>query len=255
MSFRTSKLALKSFRRFVVGLVSTGSLVTVALPARAYLPAYTATDSYGQHYPFVNPSSFGFFFDTKVPVAVDGLGFSYFQNWNESSASVYQVKLWSFVNGGNNLLDYTQIASATFTPGSPYTLQQNYWWQNIAPVILPPTAYHVDPGNLKGYVIAAIGNFSDAPGNVQYESGTPTIDTRFDFGGNGFNSIDDPEGLWSIPYYLDDNLGINAFFNPNFSYVPGPLSVLGIASAFGWTRGIRRRIKSAKQGSSRSSSN
>ena len=217
-------------------------------PAHAIFPAVTVPNAAGGFYSGPNPASFGYFVDATTPFFLDGLGFSSQQGWPPPGTSPYTVKLWSFKNGGGSPLDYTQIASVTFTPGTSYHFQDNYFWQSFAPIYLPGTYTDTDPNNLRGYVIAAIGDFSDAPGNVQFEGGTPTVDYRFVLGGNGFNNSNDPgppTGFYPIPIF-DGGLGSNAYFNPNLSYVPGPLPILGAATAFGMARRMKRRVNSAK---------
>lgn len=225
---------------------SVSTIFGLTAPAQAFIPAYTTANSTGGSYTVANPSSFGFFFDTTSNVVIDALGFSYQVAWVPGSPS-YTVKLWSFVNGGAVPGDYTEIASRTFISTTTYTLQDGYRWNGIAPINLPNTGAAVDPGNLKGYVIAAIGDFSGATGTVQFEGGTPIVDPKFDLGGNGFNKINDPNGFYPIPI-VDGGIGINGYFNPNLSYVPGPLPTLGLASAFGMARLLRRRVKAAQSG-------
>ena len=228
----------------VASAMSAAVSIGLESPAQAIFPAITVPNATQSPYPGTNPASFGYFIDATTPFFLDGLGFSSQQGWPTGS-SPYTVTLWSFKNGGYDPLDYTQIASATFTPGTPYHFQDNYFWQSFAPIYLPGTYIDTDPGNLKGYVIAAIGDFSNLPGNVQFEGGTATVSSKFVLGGNGFNDSGDPSGFYPIPI-ADGGVGINGYFNPNLSYVPGPLPILGAASAFGMARRMRRRVNSAK---------
>jgi hypothetical protein len=224
--------------------MTAGALISLESSAHAYNPAVTVPTAAGNYYPGANPSSFGYFFDAKTPVLIDGIGFSSQPGWPGGS-SQYTVTLWSFKNGGGSPLDYTEIVSKTFTPGVSYDFDTNYFWQSLPPIYLPGTYTNTDPNNLKGYVIAAIGNFSNAPGNVEYEGGVATVADRFVLGGNGFNDSSDLSGFYPIPIG-DGGVGIDGYFNPNLSYVPGPLPIFGVASAFGMARRMRRRVNSAK---------
>jgi len=253
ITFRTLKASASTA---VIGFaVVAGSLLSQQSPAQAqviappapsnpinFLPAYTTTGAVGGA-TSANPSSFGFFFEAAQDVQLDGLGFSSQPGWGNTTS--YEVKLWSFDNGGLDPLDYTELATATFTHGTPYTFKDGYFWQSLAPVINLPESVVSDPTSLRGYVITAIGNFSGIGGNVEFEGGTATFDPRSINVGNGFNDTSDTAGFYPIPFY-DGGIGDAGYFNANFSYVPGPLPVLGAAAGFGWTRRLRKRIRSSK---------
>lgn len=249
MNLFSTKLSPVFVWASVAAATSAGTILSLTSPAQAFIPAYTTINSTGGNYTTANPSSFGFFFDTTTNVLIDALGFSYQNTWVSGSPS-YTVTLWSFANGGQAPADFLEVASRTFDSTTTYTLQDGYWWNSITPTVLPRTSSAVDPDNLKGYVIAAIGDFSGSTGTVKYEGGTPIVDPRFDLGGNGFNDSSQPAlptGFYPIPIG-DGNIGINGYFNPNISFVPGPLPILGAASAFGMTRRMRRRVKAARGG-------
>ena len=260
---------LQVFKKSSLSALALGGIVFVGslLPqqAKAYIPAYTTftpADS-GTTAPGVS-SSFGFFFDTATNVSIDALGFAGDTRWGNNTS--YMVKLWSFINGGGNPSDYTPIASATFTEGTPYTLQNNYYWQSIAggPVSLPDTSNAVDPGSQIGYVISAIGDFSGANGYIFPQivspattpAGSVTFDPRIDnsaFNGeiNGFNDQNDTNGFFQVPIYVTSGLGNNGYFNANMSFapvppVPGPLPLFGAAAGFAWSRRLRKRIQATK---------
>ena len=212
------------------------------VPTSSFLPAYTTTGAVGGT-TGTNPSSFGFFFEAASNVQLDGLGFSSQAGWG--NGTTYDVKLWSFVNGGGSPTDYTELASATFTQGNTYSFQDGYFWQPLSPFITLPESVVSDPTNLRGYVISAIGDFSGSMGAVEFEGGTPLFDTKFLNGGNGFNDITDANGFYPIPIY-DGGIGSTGYFNANLSYVPGPLPLLGAAAGFSWTRRLRKRIRTSK---------
>lgn len=226
--------------------VFAGGIFGLAAPVLAFTPAYTTKDRLGTYYTASNYSSFGFFFDTTREIFIDGLGFASQLGWPGGN-SPYTVSLWSFDNGGLLASDYTLRASSVFTPGNPYTIQAGYCWQSITPILFPKTSYSVDPADLKGYVIAAIGNFTNAPGNVQYETATPFIDPNFDFGGNGYGDSATADGFFPIPIQSKQSVGYNGYFNPNLSYyVPGPAPIVGVAGALGMARKLRRKVKASK---------
>ena len=235
----------------IASLLIGGALVGFQDPAQAIIPAYTTIKSLGGHLDQV-PASFGFYFDTDKDVTIDALGFSSQPGWPAGSTP-YTVSLWSFVNSGNTIDDYTLIDSRTFTPGLPsYYFQDGYFWQNI-PLVTLLDSTTGDPSNEKGFVIGAIGDFSDLPGNVEFEGGSATFLPGFVNNDNGYNyGSDNPlasdyDPLWPIPAYPPTiPLGKNAYFNPNLSVVPGPLPVLGAAAGFSWSRRLRKRIRDSK---------
>jgi len=235
----STSISLASF----AGLVLFGSLLHQA-PAQSqtYLPGYTTTGALGGNTLTSVQSSFGFYFDTNADLQLDGLGFSSQAAW--SNGTSYTVKLWSYVKGGANPSDYTEIASKTFTHGTSYTFQDGYFWQALGPISLPDT-FTTDLTDELGYVIGAIGDFSAAPGNVQFETATPMFNPNILNAGNGFTDETDPL-FKEIPFYPVAGVGTEGYFNPNLSLVPGPLPVLGAAAGFGWSRRLRQRIRASK---------
>lgn len=233
----STSISLASF----AGLVLFGSLLHQA-PAQSqtYLPGYTTTGALGGNTLTSVQSSFGFYFDTNADLQLDGLGFSSQAAW--SNGTSYTVKLWSYVKGGANPSDYTEIASKTFTHGTSYTFQDGYFWQALGPISLPDT-FTTDLTDELGYVIGAIGDFSAAPGNVQFETATPLFNPNILYAGDGFNDATDSNGFFEVPIYSN---GVTGYFNPNLSLVPGPLPVLGAAAGFGWSRRLRKRIRASK---------
>jgi hypothetical protein len=224
---------------------SAGMTLGVASPVHAIVPGLTVPAPFGGSWSN-NPSSFGFFFDTTSSLEINALGLGFQNNWSAVTSN-YDVTLWSFVNAGNNPADYTPIATTTFVGGQIYTLQQNYWWKGITPTLLPNTSNVVDPTGQKGYVITAIGDFSGGTTSLKFETGVPTISQFLDLSGNGFNVASSTNGFYPIPIAYDTSVGFNGYFNANLSIVPGPLPVLGVASAFGFSRRMRRRINAVKQ--------
>jgi hypothetical protein len=261
--------ALQVFKKSSLSALALGGIVVVGtlLPqqAKAFIPAYTTS------VPFLGldtnaiSSSFGFFFDTSSNDHIDALGFAGDTNWYDSS---YQVKLWSFTNGGVVPGDYTELASLTFTAGPlgttiPYTLQFNYWWQNIpgGPIFLPNTSDAVDPARKRGYVISAIGDFSGKNGKINSQivdpstdpSSSVTFNSKIDISSflgeiNAFNDENDPDGFFPVPIDLTLGLGDNGYFNANMSFVkvPGPLPLFGAFAGFSISRRLRKRIQATR---------
>jgi hypothetical protein len=242
--------------------------------AKAFIPAYTTSaPDLGSATAAGISSSFGFFFDTASNVSIDALGFAGDTNWYDSS---YQVKLWSFINGGLDPVDYTELASRTFTAGPlgttiPYTLQFNYWWQTIpgGAILLPNTSDAVDPARIKGYVISAIGDFSGLNGKILSQNVVPSINpsssatfnSKIDISSfvgeiNAFSDQDDLYGFFPVPIDVTTGLGDNGYFNANMSFVsdppppqpqvPGPLPLFGAFAGFYMSRRLRKRIQATR---------
>lgn len=237
----------------IAGLLTSAALVAVQNPAQAVVdPAYTTPNPEScppscASYFGTSLSSFGFFFDTVGGKKIDALGFAAQARWSGSSA--YTVSLWSYTNAGNLPADYTLIAYQTFTPGNPYLFQDGFFWQDINPVYLDDST-NADPNGERGFVIGVDGDFSNSPGNVYFEmNDTPSFNAGITNLGGGLNDItNDPDGFWPIPAYNGGGtVGLDAYFNGNFSIapVPAPLPLLGAAACFSFTRRIRKRIRSA----------
>ena len=233
------------------GLLTSAALVAVPNPAQAVFdPAYTTTNPVGGSTTTPGPWSFGFFFDTVGSKKIDALGFSSQQGWS-SGSSAYTVSLWSFTNQGSSPSDYTLLDSRTFTPGNSYDFQNGYFWQSINPVNLDDSTAG-DPNYERGFVIGVDGDFSDpsiTPGNVLFEGGTATfVPGIVPSTGNGYNEFPDSGSFYPIPAYgPDPAVGLDGYFNGNFSIapVPAPLPLLGAAACFSFTRRIRKRIANA----------
>jgi len=260
---------LQVFKKSSLSALALGGIVFVGslLPqqAKAYIPGYTtftpADDNTTS--PGVS-SSFGFFFDTATNVSIDALGFAGDTRWSNNTS--YTVKLWSFINQGASPSDFTEIATATFSEGMPYTLQSNYYWQPLAggPLSLPGTSIVDDPTDQRGYVISAIGDFSGGNGYIFPQivsplttpAGSVTFDPRIDNSAfteiNGFNDQNDTNSYFPIPIYATPGLENNGYFNANLSFapvppaVPGPLPMFGAAAGFAWSRRLRKRIQATK---------
>jgi len=246
--------AKTSFSSIAIGgVLFVGSLLPQQAKAQPpYKPAYTTdpATALGAYTATSVGSSFGFYFDVKGnAVVLDGLGFSQQLAWNNGTS--YDVTLWSYTSGGLVPGSYTQIATKTFTHGSTYFGQNGYWWQSIAPLLLPDT-FTADPTDQLGYAISVVGDFSNATGNVQYETNiTSNFNPSILNAGNGFNDANDASGpppFYPIPAGYDSTLGTQGYFNANMSFAPapGPLPMFGAAAGFAWSRRLRKRIHATK---------
>ena len=232
----TFTLATNSYAAGVIRLRQTDLAGNTTRVPTEIIPAYTTTDTLGTPtssggYTSSNvASSFGFFFDTSSDVLIDALGFSAQSVWLRGSSS-YTVSLWSYSNGGASLSDFgtSPLASAMFTPGNTYTRKEGYYWQAITPISLSDSASD-DADELRGYVIAVIGDFSSATGNVRYESAISAFNSRFIIDGNGYNDATDPANYYPIPIF-DGGINSSGYFNANLSYTPEAVTIDDVAPA------------------------
>ena len=270
---------LSSFFRLagsgVGGFILAGVLSCAAAAAETINPVYKTnfTES-SQNTPAgtVQPTSFGYFFDTNVDnIYLTHLGFPIFEGWADSAenptdfpgADQFDVYVWRINEAYQPSLDpcdgstpYCQVAKATFDQDEAHTYQQKdgYYWKPIEKVNMG-TASAKDP-NVQ-YATAAVGNFSIETGLPTLVGGTGSFDPAFSWTGNGFNSqtaqynpdysadFPVPWNFVSIPAENNDPLTYYAYFSPNLAYtyaVPAPLPLLGAGAAYGWTRRLRRRI-------------
>lgn len=253
-SFHKSSFRATLFSIGVASSALVGSWLALQAPAQAIIPAYTIPSvcsppgmSTGCSGPStVNPSSYGFYFDTAANIQIDALGFyAYDQSvWN--SGRTYTVQLWSYSNGGLVPGDYSPLASTTFTAGTPYTNQDGYFWRSLLSNVNLPDSFNSDPTDQIGYVITAYGDFSGVSGYVPtVATGGSIFHPNVLMAGNGYVATGDSGGFFPIPAE-DGGVGLDGYFVPNLSLVPGPLPVLGAAAGFGWTRRLRKRIRASK---------
>jgi len=232
------------------GIVVFGTLLPQQANAQQFPPAYIRTSSVGGYTPATDPdASVGFFFDVQGTADVYGLGFAAQKPWQTGKS--YTVKLWSYVNSGLAPDDYTEIASAAFTGGNTYTLENDYYWQTLAS---PKTLADSDPSDeANGYFITAIGDFSESTNNkLQFIGGSAIFDSRIVTLGNGFST----SGSYGYPLPTDFDATVDkdGYFNANLSFapippaskVPGPLPLLGAAAGFSWSRRLRMRVHASK---------
>lgn len=191
-------------------------------------------------------SSWGYFFDvTGSQRFVNALGFSAQSTW-PTSGLAYTVSLWSYTTDPlnpdpNTATVYTQLASLNFDPSDPNLLLSgtDYW------LPLPGRIDLIDDSNPNtGYVVGASGKFTSNPGPVGngIETGIVGTDVFFsnliEYSGEGFNRTGFTD--YPIPVFASGQPG---YWNANVSVdVPGPLPLLGAASAFAWSRRLKRKI-------------
>jgi hypothetical protein len=239
----------------LTGLLTGCALVGAPNPAQAYTPAYSNPDPSFAFQPTTptQKGSFGFFFDTNTNVTIDGLGFSN-QPTNWGSGTSYEVWLWSYVNEGAVIGDYTLIDKVTFTEGNTYELQGAYFWQSI-PLVTLTDSTTGDPTNQNGFVIGVVGDFSNNPGNVGAEGtlGAVSFLPGIVNNSSGYNfGVPSPDPFFPVPVYLTSDinpaLDTTTYFNGNLSIapIPGPLPMLGAAAGFAWSRRLRKRIQATK---------
>jgi hypothetical protein len=241
----------------IAGGVAGLSLLGAA-PAQAFNPAsidpiFGVEDALGARFDAgTSAYSVGFFFDV--------VGNGFFANALGVSAQVnvpwiqpYTVSLFSWeydpaqaenpANGGYSI---TTLASKQFIPGDPDlvpTTQSgnvNFYWLGLgSQIALPDTSDAVDPDGLRGYAVATEGFFNEPDGNFIEQDGFVTFSSRAAYLGDGYNA-QDFDFLYPFPVF---EAGVNGYWNGNVSVVPGPLPVMGVAAAFGWSRRLKKKTK------------
>jgi hypothetical protein len=197
--------------------------------------------------------SVGFFFDV--------VGNGFFANALGVSAQAnvpwtqpYTVALFSWEydpaqasNPANGGYTFTSLAARKFNPGDPKLVPtvgpigdvQFYWLGLGSRIDLPDTSDAVDPEGLRGYAVATRGFFNEPDGNFIETDGFVTFNSRADYLGDGFNAAS-ADFLYPFPVF---EAGVNGYWNGNVSVVPGPLPVMGVAAAFGWSRRLKKKTK------------
>lgn len=182
---------------------------------------------------------------------------------NQSNVSIDTPGLWKFnftetsapgETPDNPLLPV--IVDDSFTFGFPVQPDRPYF---IDPLIAIGYDYAVTGGPLFSSVIAPTGinasntfdlifgttNVSITAGNP-YTFGSPQ--SNFSIQGIDLAANLDPANPTAFVTGLTFNSSgtVNVTQTPITSAVPGPLPILGVGAAFGWSRKLRKRIKSSK---------
>jgi hypothetical protein len=251
---RMKATLLKAIARGVAALSLASAAVSSAPTLAQIAPAYSVSESvtgFFQSSPSsLPPTSLGFVFNVdQTGYQTNALGFYNLPQWTSpANTNLYVVKLWSFVDFGDEDTDYTEEASVVFDPANTasYTLEQDWYFQPLT----SPVTLNVSTAET-GYAIAACGNFSTSGNGLPFV-GSP------DSTGYTFNppvsyvlpsvfsvvtSVPCPPPLLqgAPPPYTS-----NGFWNANLSIVPGPAPVMAAAVGYGMARRLRRRIQSTR---------
>lgn len=198
--------------------------------------------------------SVGFFFDVVGKnLVANALGVSAQANVPWTQPYTVQLFSWEYdpAQAGNPDTagyTYTSLASRKFNPGDlnlvPTTgtsiSDVEFYWLGLGSgVALPDTSDAVDPDGLRGYAVTTRGFFNEPDGNFIESDGFVTFSSRADYLGDGFNGSS-ADFLYPFPVF---EAGENGFWNGNVSVVPGPLPVMGVAAAFGWSRRLKKKTK------------
>jgi hypothetical protein len=198
--------------------------------------------------------SVGYFFDvTGSGFSANALGLSAQANvpWTEP----YTVALFSWEydpsqadNPDTAGYTFSSLAARKFNPGDPNLVTTTgpvlgdvefYWLGLGTNVPLQDTSDAVDPDGLRGYAVATRGFFNEPNGNFIETDGFVTFNSRATYLGDGFNAASS-NFLYPFPVF---EAGVNGYWNGNVSVVPGPLPVMGVAAAFGWSRRLKKKTK------------
>lgn len=199
--------------------------------------------------------SFGYAFDVNEDGwFANALGFGFQNDWLSGSDSTsYQVSLWSvlFEDPDAPFPNVDELASATFEPTNA-TLADNlfagiapnqglYYWLEIPKTSLPNTSDNPD----SYYLVGVSGRFAGQGAIKPRVAGVPIfpspVATYIFEGYNDQRDIDFPAPLFEFP---DLNFAGEGFWNANVSLkeIPGPLPLMGVAAAFGWSRRLKKKM-------------
>ena len=247
----------------VVGAGLLGAAPAQALNPASIVPIFGKSEGgadlgggvQGSRFPAGTPAySVGFFFDVVGNgFFANALGLSAQANiaWTQP----YTVSLFSWeydpaqaLNPANGGYSFTSLASKQFNPGDPDLVPTTgpllgdvdfYWLGLGSRIALPDTSDAVDPDGLRGYAVATEGFFNEPDGNFIETDGLVTFSSRASYLGDGYNA-QDFDFLYPFPVF---EAGVNGYWNGNVSVVPGPLPVMGVAAAFGWSRRLKKKTK------------
>lgn len=250
--------ALRNLKRVVMASVASGGLLAAGMqPAEAIIPVVTISGAGSQFTDTTSPSfsglsSYGFAFDVNGTATIDALGLyaPLVPAWTSGS---YTVTVWGYDFGklppSPAPGDFDLLSSVTFNAADlpTYPIVGGYAWIPIAPLTLTGTPGDTDVG----FLIGAAGSFTSSPAGqlgfitTELPGATssflaPIFTEENAFSQNGVDS------MYPVPFIFDTSVGPNGYFNPNLSYVPGPLPILGAGAGLAWSRKLRRRIKGSR---------
>jgi hypothetical protein len=269
-----------SFRAGVLApLVASFGLALVAAPAEAIAPQFVrpilrsvdnpeqVTSGFDENFIY----SFGYAFDVDLDnYFTTALGFGFQDGWlGGVNSTSYTVGLWSvlFENDDDDpILDL--LASAVFDPtnaslssslsdsaigGSNSTTRGLNYWLSVPKVTLAKSSGNDD----FYYVVGVSGRFAGDGAILPSALGTPSFaDDVVSYVFEGFNSSDGNVSGFGFPAPLfaafdpdiDLNFAERGFWNANVSLdVPGPLPLMGVGAAFGWSRRLKRKTSSLRK--------
>lgn len=233
-AFAASGMARNVSARFLRHPWAAGLLLGAAL---LQLPAAQAvntpgTDSTAAIAAFVNltpnaslsNTTYGYEFTTSKPIIVRSLGV--FDTGLDGLGAAHDVGLWSV---GNN----TPLASVQVPSGSLAALVNGFRYQNLASTLaLQAGTYRIGAlylGSTDSFVENVTGG------------GSATTGAGISLGNSFYSFI--PSTSLSYPNF--ETSVKPGYIGPNFQYseVPGPLPLLGAATAFGYSRRLRQRLR------------
>jgi len=209
--------------------------------------------------------SFGYAFDVNQDGwRANALGFGFQNNWlGGSSSSSYQVSLWSVLYEDpepDSDPTVNLLASSVFDPsqsslsanlfdsaigGTSSANQGLYYWLEIPSRNLPKSSDNPD----FYYLIGVSGRFAGTGAILPRAFGaldfTPAVSSYIFEGFNDSNTAFYPAPIFA---FSDSSYKGQGFWNANVSLdVPGPLPVLGVGAAFGWSRRLKRKLSKRNQ--------
>lgn len=209
--------------------------------------------------------SFGYAFDVKQDGwRANALGFGFQNNWlGGASSSSYQVSLWKVLfedPSPASVPTVDLLASSVFDPsqsslsdnlfdsaigGTTGVNQGLYYWLEIPSRNLPKSSDNPDLYYLVGVSGRFTGDGAIYP-RVYGDLDFATVVSSYIFEGfNDSNTTYYPAPIFAFTY---PGFASQGFWNANVSLdVPGPLPVLGVGAAFGWSRRLKRKLSKRKQ--------
>jgi hypothetical protein len=208
-----------------------GSLVAASqAPARAIsiIPALQAISpgTVGGDASF--SGSLGYSFNLSRPFTVSALGF--YDDLEDGLLSSHMVGIFDATT-------QALLISGTLPSGSGSPLQAGFRWLPVPLQVL----------NAGDYVIAATSSGDPAVFDAFLFAGfDPMVSAGFSLGTNSLTKA----GSGTVVAFPSFDEGLSyGFIGPNFAspQVPGPLPVLGVASALAWSRRLRLRLNAGRQ--------
>ncbi|MEB3200994.1 MAG: hypothetical protein VKK62_10775 [Synechococcaceae cyanobacterium] len=170
-------------------------------------------------------TTYGYEFTTRGSIAIRSLGI--YDTGANGLAEAHDVGIWSVGNA-------TPLASIQIPAGTTATLVNNFRYQNLANLLtLQAGTYRIGAF----YSQASNDTFVENIGGAGSATTAPNLSL-----GKSFYSF--PASA-SLAYPNLQTAVDPGYIGPNFQYseVPGPLPLLGAATAFGYSRRLRQRLR------------